>query len=772
MRTAARIRSATLMAMALGYAIGCPTASAESGPPSGDADSATTLLLGIEVVAESEDLWVLLRTDRPATLSESFEVSDPPRLTLQLLEAKTAFPGARFRIDSHLVDEVVVIRHDQGLRVVLLSGAGQEVFEGRQVSPRHDGVAIALGARARAGLEPEYEPNLAATDVTIAPPPAAPPLFPTAEEPTETAEAPEPPPRQGPLPVVDPPTSTVVDDHAPWGAVLVLDGRSGSEQLRGQAQVMAPLWQDNRRMLFVDLRGQATNKSSTEFNLGLAYRHWLRQGAIVGGYAFADRLHSSARHTYYQGVAGLELLTLDWDVRANGYWPESTTNEDTLGQTSSGPPTSQVVVQGNSILVETTSNMVSTRRERALRGFDFEIGWRAGFLDLPGIDDETRVYAAGFHFNAPGFEDVTGGRARFETRLFELPWFGDGARFTLVGEYQWDEPRGSQLSGGARLRIPLWGWRGGSGTPAAPRARASGLARRMLDPIVRDVDVVTGDRDGLEGTPPLQEAALDPGSGQRIEDLYLFAQAGASGTGSLTDPADVAAALAAATPQQIVVAQGDAGVFVVGTTINLPSGRTLIGGSSTSLMVTTASGRTASFTIPGSRPTFQGGALNPTFTLNSGSRLAGIDTTAGAATGVITLAQNATGVLIEDVSMTTGPGIGIATNSFGTETLTLRNVTVNFAGAGTFGVFVGLSDSVTIADSLFDVTAAGVLMQDTTTLQLDRTTINTAGFGVQSLGGTITVGGANNTLGAGVTPCNAVAIITGSIDFGGAGACP
>ncbi|MEM9284071.1 MAG: hypothetical protein AAGA96_19810 [Verrucomicrobiota bacterium] len=131
--------------------------------------------------------------------------------------------------------------------------------------------------------------------------------------------------------------------------------------------------------------------------------------------------------------------------------------------------------------------------ERAYQGIDYEFG--AKVLGFGDNHNEIRVFGGGFYFDndAPGFPAIAGPRGRVEMRLFDVPFLGEGSRVTLSGEVQWDEVRETNAFAGINIQIPLGRTRA-KGNPFGASKGYSGLnrlERRMLDPIVRDVDIVT-----------------------------------------------------------------------------------------------------------------------------------------------------------------------------------------------------------------------------------------------------------------------------------------
>ena len=90
-----------------------------------------------------------------------------------------------------------------------------------------------------------------------------------------------------------------------------------------------------------------------------------------------------------------------------------------------------------------------------------------------------------FHFDndEDDFDHITGPRVRAELRLYDLPKLGAGSRLVLAGQYEYDDVRDSNGAAYVTVRIPLGCKR------CAPRL--CGLARRMVAPIVRDIDIIT-----------------------------------------------------------------------------------------------------------------------------------------------------------------------------------------------------------------------------------------------------------------------------------------
>ncbi|MDA1165829.1 MAG: inverse autotransporter beta domain-containing protein [Planctomycetota bacterium] len=338
--------------------------------------------------------------------------------------------------------------------------------------------------------------------------------------------------------------------------------KPGNERVLGSGQVVVPLWQDAKTLLFADVRGQVDDQESSEGNWGLGLRTMIDDSWIAGAYGFYDLRRSEFNNNFNQATFGLEALSVDWEARINGYIPESgaaTVAALNAAQVSNGT----IVVRGG--------------EERAYYGVDAEVG--ALLADSECGDLEVRGFLGGFHFDndAENFENISGVRARLELRAYDLSWLGEGSRLTLGSEYQWDDVRDGQVFAMARIRVPLG--------PARARTLTR-LERRMMDRIVRDVDVVA------QANPGASEAAINPLTGMAFGPVQMVDASG-----------DLQAALDSAGEDSTVIVSGTAGEFTPMSTINLLPGQTLLGGGSSMTVTGMNTGTVATFNSPGTRPT-------------------------------------------------------------------------------------------------------------------------------------------------------------------------
>ncbi|MCW5770387.1 MAG: inverse autotransporter beta domain-containing protein [Rhodospirillaceae bacterium] len=270
------------------------------------------------------------------------------------------------------------------------------------------------------------------------------------------------------------------DKYQPY---VDLGFKPGNKRGIGQLNLMMPLLQAGDWILFADLRGMADTERGIEGNAGIGYRRMAgtRYRWIYGGYVFFDARRSKSDKLFYQINPGVELLSEDFDARANGYIPTGRTRYVTA--TGTGTGAGEIKIAGTRIFMLTPGG---SEEELSLSGFDGELGWRLPWLDVP----EIRLYAGGYAFFRHGVKPVIGPRFRAEARLFDLPMLGPQSRFTFGIETSWDRLRKQQVYGFFNLRIPL----GAPPFSSSPLPELDRLERRMVDPVVKDVDVVTATR--------------------------------------------------------------------------------------------------------------------------------------------------------------------------------------------------------------------------------------------------------------------------------------
>lgn len=286
-----------------------------------------------------------------------------------------------------------------------------------------------------------------------------------------------------------------------WGPHIDFEGRWGGDRNLGEADLFLPLWQGGRSLLFGDIHTRLDNQGSREGNFGVGYRRMLDNGWNIGGYGFFDLRRTDDDNLFRQATLGVEALSFDWDFRANAYLP--------LGDRSKSLPsiTSDPYAELSSGTIQVVTPGATLREERAMAGFDVEIGRRVPVFPADS-GTQLRAYAGFYHFTADGAEDVTGPRLRLDLTIDEVPALWPGARLTLGAEIQHDDVRDTEGFLLARLRVPLYEVEDRSRLPAPVSPRTHQI-RRMTDPIVRDIDIVAQSV-VTDETPEQREFAVDP----------------------------------------------------------------------------------------------------------------------------------------------------------------------------------------------------------------------------------------------------------------------
>jgi hypothetical protein len=338
-----------------------------------------------------------------------------------------------------------------------------------------------------------------------------------------------------------------------WSAWVKAGGKYGwnddAKRKLGTLDFFIPLVQSKDDIWFAYARGKDASGPEGEWSLGGGYRRLMNDNLILGCYGFFDTLRSVNQNNYYQGTFGFEALTRDLDFRVNGYMPSS--KKSLMGTDYSNPA---VVISGTSIYTTYLATY-----EQALPGFDAEVGAR-----IPGIKPDIRVYAGYFYFDNSDVNEVAGPRVRTEWRINDL--FGiNGMRLTLDGEFTRDDVRASQYFAGASVRIPF-----GYSSTNAPKQDKNSIEARMVEPIIRDIDIITGDKIVTENQP-----AINPLTGEPYSGIWYAEEAG-TGNGSLSNPTDIFTAVDSAGENGIIAAL-DSNDTINAEAIYLQDGQTLIG---------------------------------------------------------------------------------------------------------------------------------------------------------------------------------------------------
>jgi len=520
-----------------------------------------------------------------------------------------------------------------------------------------------------------------------------------------------------------------------WSPYIDFEVKPGSKRDIGEANVFVPFAQTDRTLFFGDLRGRFDGGGSREGNLGFGVRHMLPNGWNVGGYGYFDRRRTETGNFFNQTTLGAEALGRDWDLRTNFYIPTGNRVRD-LGSTG-GTGGSTAAIVANTVQVTTVGS--TTREERALKGYDAEVGWRAPLFDVED-SKQLRVFVGGYRFSDAGIS-VSGPRVRTEFTMAEVPGLWKGARLALGAEIQHDHARGRQAFVSLRLRIPF----GGGGE------RASSLnfqERRMTEPVIRDVDIVTQSR--VSGsTPSMVETTSLTSAGQGFSVISSDATTGAALPG----------AVAAAGANSTVIL---AGTFNTTAITTLQTGQTLMGTGT--LTVRTPTGRTATLTLPGATITGTVAGNNPTVAMGNNSTLTGmiisnLSTGGGVPNPFSVRANNVTGATISNNRLTTTENLVGGTSQalliVGSTNITASGNTLSATGTG-------------IAVGINVVNSTGVLVTGNTLSATGNSGGNSRAIVINN--GSFAAGSTGNTILTGI--CSVAVAGTGSIGLTSGGTCP
>ncbi|EKE01974.1 MAG: hypothetical protein ACD_21C00014G0015, partial [uncultured bacterium] len=244
--------------------------------------------------------------------------------------------------------------------------------------------------------------------------------------------------------------------------------RAGKTSGMATTDLLIPIWQNNLTdLVFADLRLNDRSDVPFEGNMHLGYRHLSPESQqMFGVYVAFDRKKTKTKNYFNQLTFGGEYWHKNWFFGGNIYRPIGNT-------TRKIDESNEEVISGGSI-----STIKKMTNEKALPGVDGEVGYE--------FKEGLVGYVGGYYFGASDVNTVCGPRARL---AYDLS-LDNGKRilgiFDKVGlevGVQKDKVRGTVVYLSANVRI---GW--------LPQKQTvlQGVSRHMVDPVRRDIDIVTG----------------------------------------------------------------------------------------------------------------------------------------------------------------------------------------------------------------------------------------------------------------------------------------
>lgn len=424
-------------------------------------------------------------------------------------------------------------------------------------------------------------------------------------------------------------------------ADVYVKGRSG-RTIMG-TELWMPLSWNGRLLTYTDLRLVHDTLESMEGNAGLGLRLVSEdKQRIYGAYGFYDRRRSSYDQYYSQATFGGELLTDHWDVRGNYYLPLS--DAKIISETDE----SQLVFSGSGASIVRS---FSQFKEVPYGGLDFEVGRDLGMVSEDYLAD-TKLFLAGFMFDADDVEHMAGYRLRLQSRFWN-------DRLQVGIEHQRDNIRGTNNFAELRLRMPL--------ADFAPNAVPQGIYKRLNENVVRDIDIVTQAGSFAPSRRQEQDEVVDDGLGTSVSFYHVNNQAVSSGNGWVETPFDTLAGAeaVAGAGDVIYVHAGDGTTSGLDQGITLDdAGQRLIGsGANLTLADIGARGRRNSFARDrviiraGDAPQLTAAAGNVVNVSADSVQVRGVDIVDAPTRGVYVL--NANNVMVRDVSVSDSGERGI-----------------------------------------------------------------------------------------------------------------
>lgn len=256
-----------------------------------------------------------------------------------------------------------------------------------------------------------------------------------------------------------------------------LTGKFSKGRNIAEFNYMEPLSESGNTLPILDLKLKLDNKKSKEINLGLVLRHNYADKAIFGAYAYFDHRTKANNFSISGLTAGVEILSKYIDARVNIYVPENKVHKIKHRNDS---------LHADSRFIYELSG--GHTYESGSKGYDIEIGTPL-FALSDSLNEKigTKIHVAKYRFKGAKTQEVKGTRFRLEQDIATV-WLGDDSyKLHMNAETQFDKVNKRQNFIGLGLKITF------NDSQNAEKKNINSLSHRMMDTIIRDVDIQTAD---------------------------------------------------------------------------------------------------------------------------------------------------------------------------------------------------------------------------------------------------------------------------------------
>lgn len=288
----------------------------------------------------------------------------------------------------------------------------------------------------------------------------------------------------------------------PYSSILGLSTTHNQDRNLAEFNLMLPAYQKQEDLFLFDIKLKQDNQKSFESNLGLVYRHNFLDKVVFGLYGYFDRRKTQRNLVANQLTIGLELLSPYLDGRFNIYIPENKKKVLALENKKFvrvKNHTSVYVTQEGAIL------------ERPLKGYDVEIGTPL-FTLLPKLDERfgTKIFLANYKFSQKNMPKNSGFRVRAEQKIKDDLFSKRQSEVTLhLGSSYTNRHKWNNFVA-LSFRVAL--------SKDATNSRKSKMQQRMMDMVVRDIDIITRKSNSETKILPVYW------EGKKIHDVYFVAE--------------------------------------------------------------------------------------------------------------------------------------------------------------------------------------------------------------------------------------------------------